>query len=595
MSTSQDMQRCSEIVSQEQTAGTFGHRKKRTRPSSLGSSTSTASLSSWDNDHYRSGPPVKVRRIGDCHSAAEAQFFDDGSFPPSSTVPFAEPRPITTEPVKCWDSRPECNQTYQPDDHNHNDGCGYEESIKTTEHRTINEIKIDHGFKTINRNAINEVMPRSSEPEEMKPKILSENNCESNEDRHTALYGDIVNGVIGFIVIYLHGKQLYELDREDPIRNTAICVWIGFAAPLFFIIPGVIAKNLWLSRSGMAAVCLSLAYATLSGWPLTECKIKPMMQGQVLMVIANVSLSFTEKIVRLAFIFGSGSFVSVLHTDSNYTGDVLPNLGGMVLVAVVGLYAYHFGIGFRPSIKASRLTLLALFTYSTLVDLRQSLALASGSSEQTSDFDQSFLRVVCVACLGLIDTGLFQKEVEHKEQLEVMVRDRTREIRSQHKQLRMVGLALQVSETAIAVTDKVGGRIVWTNAAFQRLCGKPRDRLSGESLGRVLRQLHQARHDGPSGPNPFDLLDNNFTDLSEQELRIGNSVFRLEVTPFRESSDCNEEDGVHSKDCGVSNDRFLMVFKDITSFRARELAEKEAREKAMMAKAMGDAVRGQMQ
>ena len=86
---------------------------------------------------------------------------------------------------------------------------------------------------------------------------------------------------------------------------------------------------------------------------------------------------------------------------------------------------------------------------------------------------------------------------------------------------------------------------------------------------------------------------------SEEELRIGDSIVRLEATPFRESNDEDDDDGndgndgsaTTKKECpSPKNDRFLVVFKDITAYRAREHAEKVARDKAMMAKTMGDAM-----
>jgi signal transduction histidine kinase len=71
-------------------------------------------------------------------------------------------------------------------------------------------------------------------------------------------------------------------------------------------------------------------------------------------------------------------------------------------------------------------------------------------------------------------------------------------------------------------------------------------------------------------------------------LQIRESIFRLEVTPF----DAEDENHSKSKDDSHReiNDRFLVVFKNITSGRARELAEQKAHDKAMMAKAMGDAM-----
>ena len=77
-------------------------------------------------------------------------------------------------------------------------------------------------------------------------------------------------------------------------------------------------------------------------------------------------------------------------------------------------------------------------------------------------------------------------------------------------------------------------------------------------------------------------LINAFSDTrTEDEISIRKMIYHIEVSPYAYS---NSE---VSK--GESN-RFMVVLKNITAERAREVAEKAAREEAMLAKAMGDSM-----
>jgi PAS domain-containing protein len=407
----------------------------------------------------------------------------------------------------------------------------------------------------------------------------------SGQDRGRALYGDMVDTTIGCICFFIYGAELFRMDKDDPKYGTAVRVYLALVFPLVFLFPAVVTKNLWMSRLGMISVASALGYLNLAEWPYEgECEITRMMQGQILMVVlTNLSLSFVEKVLRLVFLFGVGTYVSIQSPFSVYFEDTLPILGGTVLMAFFGLYVFHFGIGRQlATVQGSQLVLASLFVYYTLMDM--SLSMDSMSLSAYINLS-SYLKAVVLACLGLIATSTFQQEIKHKEQLEVLVSERTKKIQDQNKKLRMVSMALQASETAIAITNGAG-IIIWINAAFEHLCQKKEEVLIDIPLNDAFSNLDPARKDEIEYTLFRAFQDH--TNPSENELQIRESIFRLEVTPF----DAEDENHSKSKDDSHReiNDRFLVVFKNITSGRARELAEQKAHDKAMMAKAMGDAM-----
>ena len=148
----------------------------------------------------------------------------------------------------------------------------------------------------------------------------------------------------------------------------------------------------------------------------------------------------------------------------------------------------------------------------------------------------------CVAIVGLAATGAFGKQINIKEQLEVLVQQRTKEIQQQSDKLRektdklyMVNLALQASETAIAITDS-DRFIIWSNAAFERIChnsGKPRENGSNDtnycSNHRLIDVLALDSSDVDNMRKLKDAFDGRTTNSStreEEEIFINEMIFK---------------------------------------------------------------------
>lgn len=420
------------------------------------------------------------------------------------------------------------------------------------------------------------------------------------------LYGDMILVVMGITLAPLYAWQVYRIPSSDEgTKAIALRVYAAMVFPICFTVPAVLTKNLWFSRLGMAGVLFFKAYANIMEWPHPgECTIAIMLPGSVAMsVLANVSLDFQEKMLRLAAIFLVGSYVSIQNPYSVYVEDTLPILGGTILLSIFGLYVYHFSVTPRHiGVRASRLVLAALFVYHTVMNL------TSIPSSDKVGFVQisGLLKAVVIACVGGIATGNFQEEIEQKQQLEILVKERTKKLKLQNEELRMVSMALQASETAIAITDKPGN-IIWINTAFEKMCHHKKKTSKEESLiGQLLKDVIYKLDPSQTG-NRYILID-TFEDSmmkpssENRNIRIENSIFQVETTPFASENyddmeECNsKEEGSHdgTRKNGIpncnKNNRFLMAFKDVTVERARERAERKAREEATVAKAMGESM-----
>jgi signal transduction histidine kinase len=218
----------------------------------------------------------------------------------------------------------------------------------------------------------------------------------------------------------------------------------------------------------------------------------------------------------------------------------------------------------------------------------------------------SILRAGFFASFGIFAAGAFKKESIQNELLERLVQQRTKQIVAQSERLRLVEVALEASETAIAITDHMMN-IVWYNPALQRLTGKHQH---GQlSMCSLLDALDPSVEDGKKISSCF-----NCHQTLEEEITIRNLTIHIQVGPFfdvDENNDNNDFTGsagdrkITNNVCGACRDcddddikngnghrsnihasRFVVVMKDFTERRKRQLAEKAAEREAMLKQAM---------
>ncbi len=447
-----------------------------------------------------------------------------------------------------------------------------DESILTTKERTLSTPENSASSATGGTRILKSHLetPPSTTPYIPKingARLLPNSLCSPSPDETSALYGEMVHLLTGFGVIPTIGYQLYQMDVGDPKRAVAAYVYSTLIFAPFMAMLAVLTKNIWFSRLAMAGGLAFSALSNLTEWPHEgECTITALCHGGLLMcVMANVSLSLQEKIMRLFVFFAVGSFVSIQSPHSVYLEDTFPMLGVTTLMCIFFLYIGHFGIGGNlATVQGARLILGALF-------VQHAIYSATTTDQSAYESIMSLVKGAFVVSVGIAAAGTVQDEILQKESLEVLVRSRT-------QKLHMVNLALQACETAIAITDNMGC-IIWVNAEFERISGRNEEGLLGLILKDVIYDLDTA-----SIENRYLLMESydDPSKRSEREIQIGESVFHLEATPFSSEG--------YGKDRLARNDRFLMVFKDSTAGHARDIAERKAQHEAKVSKAMSESM-----
>lgn len=483
----------------------------------------------------------------------------------------------------------------------------------------------------------------------------------------TMLYGDIVGALVAFPIAGGYLLKVAELDDDHPDRQIAVFVTGCFGLTAVFRALAVAYDSHPLSRISFGLGMTAFVSMDVGGWPVaagggegarivtTQC------HGTIVCILGNVSLSHEEKVARIILVFLAGSFVSVTDPHSSYVAEFLPIVGSTTLLTASCILLWGFcsgegGGGGKKSASANRLPQLKSLLRRDLVVVhgaRIVLASVFGKhcaqvawilawhSDSPGEQVSALAKAALVATMGIVATGTFRSEISKKEQLERLVEERTREIRRKNKKLHTVNLALQASETAIAITDSERC-IVWSNTAFDKnlavassassspsstlqrshrsgvrrrrigdgneqkieanACeeGEPASSLAGLPLVDVLN--FNTKEDRCCLAGAFDVSTRR-----QDKVNIFDSTFNVEVSPFAEEE--KEDDWEEGEDARDSSDgsnknktkdlksavptktgRFLVVFKNITADCARERAEQTAREEKMMVKAMGESM-----
>lgn len=434
------------------------------------------------------------------------------------------------------------------------------------------------------------------------------------ERKNKPFYGDLVCAAAFTAVTPVDGKKALQTCLDEP----GIC-HVALLSVTFCAIYGALNWVAYLKDSNVASFAAFLAglwlcaFNNIHGWPYPEeCVIVPQFLGILAGTLSNGSLTLENKLVRFALMFGVASYVSIQSPHSIYEEDVLPLLGGPILLSIVGLtwnpksfLEMKQTVNWNAwTVQGARYLLAAIFMHHTAKEL---LAMTSGDAlpvepvtATAMDTLWAVVKASFVALVGVAATGTFQKEIDLNEKLEVLVKERTREIQEKNDKLHMVELALRASETAIAITDS-DLNLIWLNAACEAIAatnsntpgspsspGQDQDTHQSELLGQPLVDVlkFETIRDETKLTKAFS------KSRQEDEICIGEVIYHLEVSPYEYSvpeatpSDSDSDSSSGSNTSG----RYMVVLKNITAERAREVAEKVAREEAMLAKAMGDSM-----
>eukprot|EP00531_Pseudo-nitzschia_arenysensis_P000763 CAMPEP_0116129738 /NCGR_PEP_ID=MMETSP0329-20121206/8077_1 /TAXON_ID=697910 /ORGANISM="Pseudo-nitzschia arenysensis, Strain B593" /LENGTH=952 /DNA_ID=CAMNT_0003624011 /DNA_START=74 /DNA_END=2932 /DNA_ORIENTATION=- len=466
------------------------------------------------------------------------------------------------------------------------------------------------------------------------------------------LYGDFINAMFVGVAA---PAMAYKIYTEKNADNFDAFVMVGSTA-LSAILQGLAWKydSMLLSRAGFFGNCFAGSFMEVKEWPIKGvCTVTHRFQvGVIALCIANISLSVREQAIRLLTIFAVGSYVSIQSPYSVYTEDALPGLGGAVIAAFFVLYLYQNSASIKKNfggvgtgivevsyglfniqvqkdellVQTSRLVLAAMYTHLVIGTFYGILITVSkvdddARKERVLGGFKEICKATVIASVSLVATGVFQTKIDQKEQLEIMVWERTKELRLKNIELRMINFAFKASETAIAITD-ASRTVIWTNHAFETMSKKTKG-----SVDTVKSCVDQQLTDVILLDNPVDETKLrgafDFSTPRQDEIEIqgdgeAKSQYRVEVTPFSDLDDLNENppsiddseisesslafeamgersrrgSGIRRRGSFRANEHqlFLVSLYDITAERAREQAEQNAREESLLSKAMKESM-----
>ena len=459
--------------------------------------------------------------------------------------------------------------------------------------------------------------------EESNAKEIHTKDKNTEDANKKPFYGDLVCAVAFTAVTPVDGSKAVMTCREEDsevcriaILSVAFCAlygglnWVAYLKHSHAFSSAAFLAGLWLC-----------AFNNVHGWPYPgECVITPQFQGVMVGTLVNGSLTFRNKLIRFGLMFAVASYVSIMSPYSVYKEDVLPLLGGPIALSILCLSWNRFrvletknkNINWNAlTVKGARYLLAVIFAHHTAGEL---LSMTKGSTivvqeivhHTAMDTLWTLAKASFVACVGVAATGTFQNEIDLNEKLEVLVRERTKEIREKNDKLHMVEMALRASETAIAITDS-NGTIIWLNAACEEITSFAKSASSTEpqqSLPAAPPKHRQVQETNKSllGRQLVEVLNletirdekklaKAFSNYRrEDEVCIHETIYHLEVSPYQYSVPTTSDSQNNNKNKSSINGRFMVVLKNITAERARDVAEKVAREEAMLAEAMGDSM-----
>jgi len=252
------------------------------------------------------------------------------------------------------------------------------------------------------------------------------------------MYGDLVTGLWWCIVVPVHARDLWIMDKHDPLLPGARIAYFALVAACILTLSSIFTGKILLSRLAFCANVFAMSATNLLEFPFPgECTITPMMVGGTFLgVLANVSLAFLEKMMRLPVYFAAGSYVCINSPYCSYSDDTRPILGGTVMLEMIILCVAHYGgvrkilkhlDGFEMSVAhLARLVLAFLFLHhlaTTLLQLGDHSAAAEGIHRETPEQFFVLVQAGVIACVGIAATGAFQDEINSKERAERIAKE----------------------------------------------------------------------------------------------------------------------------------------------------------------------------
>lgn len=364
----------------------------------------------------------------------------------------------------------------------------------------------------------------------------------------TVMYGDFVGFWMMLIcsIFIIRPAFRQKLEEDEPELEKAYGVCFVYVWNAFFSFTSWWKGNTTLSFLAGVGFTAMIALQNLFEFPpLDGMAIVPQFLWLLAVFSCNVGLQFAYR-AKL----GLAALVSVLFA-ALYSPALLPDQVKYAVIpslfsstAVYMGFHYWLSVGNAEDIAmhGARLTLALYFGFHIISELESMVR----DPNYASDGGFAIVRATSIAAAGLLALGTFRKEKDLNRKLQTQVEE-------QEDKLHLVGLALQASETAIAMVAASTQQVIWTNPAFDRLC--PSTDVHQHEFSSVLG-LSQANAEKVS--QSFDIEASR-----EVEICVRERILQVDISPFLSGSKTGPE-------------RFVVVLKDITEKRARERLEKAA-------------------
>jgi len=376
-------------------------------------------------------------------------------------------------------------------------------------------------------------------------------------------YGNIMTFIIYIPVAPFHSWEASKLSRDDPDYFNAWIVAWGFNISAFIATIALVQQSATVIKYlPTMSNAVSLALLNLMRWPSkNECGIVQQLLFIIMCIQANLPMGGLAKLVQTMWVFTVGCFVLYVSPLVDFFERV-PLFALATAVSVAIIFAAGDWISAVMTVNVARLGLVCVF----IQHVSTELMLIVGEPNYQQVGSTNILKAAFLAVVGIVAAGVFSNVTDAKNTLEVLVAERTKEIQSQSERLRMVELAVQASDTAIAIVRQ-DCSIVWMNAAL--------DRLTFKRSGDLIRRLDLQQQDVRRLERAFQGRDETLTGI-----QVGNSIHNIEVSTFPYDEMTTIPGG----------SRFVVVFRDVTAERAREKAELAAEKKALHVQAMTESI-----
>jgi len=282
--------------------------------------------------------------------------------------------------------------------------------------------------------------------------------------------------------------------------------------------------------------------------PLDGMAIVPQFLWLLAVFSCNVGLAFSYRakmglVALVSVLFAALRSPSLL--PDQIKSEVIPSFFASTAVYMGFHYWLSVGNAEDIAMHGARLALALFFGFHIISELETMVH----DPNYAPDGGFAIVRATSIAAAGLVALGTFRKEKDLNRKLQTQVEE-------QEDQLLMVGLALQASETAIAMVAASSRQVIWTNPAFDKLC------ISTDALNHELTNaLGLSESNAEKLSQSFDIEASREVEICERE-----KILQADISPFLSSS---------------RTERFVVVLKDITEKRARERLEKAAEQEVL--------------